>query len=780
MAVTAGELDVKVNVNTKEIDKLKTKLDGVSKQSKTSQVSFKKLAGSFLTAQAAMAALQFGLSKAVEGFKYATKSATDLQESQSKLKYTFSDIQQEANKTRDALVNGYGLSKKEATELLGATGDLLTGFGFTQEKSLELSDSVQQLSVDLASFQNLEGGAQRASEALTKALLGETESAKALGIVIRAKDVDARIEAQGKKNLTGLALERAKSEVRLQIATEQSQNALGDYARTQDQLANRQRTLKAVQEDVASSIGSLFLPVMNQVTGVMLESAKSFRDFLADADKMEKIQSVMSGIGAGFSAFGAILKDLGTAIFENVKSAFKDIVGSLGKLFTSTKNVINPMNILSGAMKILSIGIGITIKFIKLIIQGHIDWIRVLLEVGKALAAVFMALLNPTKWGEAKAQLAKIKMSFGDMAMNAVNTTKDMISDVVDGFKTFPTEAKINADKYNKIMKESYDKNLQAFKDMQSDISKEQVSGGEDGGEGDGGAKEPSWVAKYKEGVDTVKKYFSTIADVVKQSMGIASEAISNFYDQQTEELSMNHEMQIEAIDERLQRELELLENNGMTKSERLNAELMELQDKLAKEKDLTAQKDLAEAISGKQKEIAIMKAKDQADQAKRQADKKYAKEKHKMDVEQFKSKQALDIANVWMSAASGIVSAWASAATWPFPTTAIGIAMAGVLTGLIMTMAGVQTGLIASQKPPPPPRFQAGTTSAPGGMSLIGERGAELMNVPSGASITPAKETKSMLQPPNVFVRVFVGSEEVKNIVTQANIENRMYEANR
>jgi hypothetical protein len=41
---------------------------------------------------------------------------------------------------------------------------------------------------------------------------------------------------------------------------------------------------------------------------------------------------------------------------------------------------------------------------------------------------------------------------------------------------------------------------------------------------------------------------------------------------------------------------------------------------------------------------------------------------------------------------------------------------------------------------------FAAGTSYAPGGLALIGEEGPELMNVPRGASITPAGDTRRLL----------------------------------
>jgi len=46
---------------------------------------------------------------------------------------------------------------------------------------------------------------------------------------------------------------------------------------------------------------------------------------------------------------------------------------------------------------------------------------------------------------------------------------------------------------------------------------------------------------------------------------------------------------------------------------------------------------------------------------------------------------------------------------------------------------------------------FADGTSFAPGGVALVGERGPELMTVPRGASITPAAQTARLLGAPPV-----------------------------
>lgn len=172
------------------------------------------------------------------------KVASDAEESASKFAVTFSDVTRQATQAVGELDKSFGLSADSAQQALANTGDLLSGFGFTQEAALDLSLEVQKLAVDLASFTNVQGGATVAAEALTKGLLGEREMMKQLGIAILEKDVLEQVAINRAKGITFESERQAKAIATLEIAMRQSKNAIGDYARTSGSLANQTRELK--------------------------------------------------------------------------------------------------------------------------------------------------------------------------------------------------------------------------------------------------------------------------------------------------------------------------------------------------------------------------------------------------------------------------------------------------------------------------------------------------------------------------------------------------------
>lgn len=239
------------------------------------------------------------------------KTASDAEEGASKFGTVFESIRNEANQTAEDLKNSFGLSRAESKALLADTGDLLVGFGFTEKSALKLSNEVQQLAVDLASFTNFSGGADGASRALTKALLGERESIKSLGISILEEDVKARVLLNTTRGLTFETKRQAKAAATLMLAQEQSKKAIGDFARTNQQFANRLRIMRARINDLAVSFGQILLPpalrLVNAVTSLV-----EFLDTLDPSVKtiILSVLGVAAALGPALIAFGLLAKVL--------------------------------------------------------------------------------------------------------------------------------------------------------------------------------------------------------------------------------------------------------------------------------------------------------------------------------------------------------------------------------------------------------------------------------------------------------------------------------------
>jgi hypothetical protein len=259
----------------------------------------------------------------------SVKAASDAEETFSKFDTVFRDVKGSAEEAFKTLRNEYGLSSTASKQLLGDTGDLLTGFGFSQESALGLSTEVQKLAVDLASFTNFSGGAEGASQALTKALLGERDSLKALGIAILEEDVKKQMAINSAKGLTFETERQAKAQATLDLAIQQSGNAIGDYARTQDSFANQSRLMRSRLEDIAVELGQVFLPLMTKVVTVITSVINWFSGLDAGVKRTIVI------VAAIVAAIGPLLVGLGflmTTIIPALVTGFGAVTAVMSPL----------------------------------------------------------------------------------------------------------------------------------------------------------------------------------------------------------------------------------------------------------------------------------------------------------------------------------------------------------------------------------------------------------------------------------------------------------------
>lgn len=280
---------------TKELQGFNSKLQSMKPQ-------FQKMV---MVGTAAFAAVGAGAYK-------ATQAAIDAQEIFNRFDVVFGDVGDQAEAVAQDLRNNFGLAESSAKDLLSSTGDMLTGFGMSGQAALDLSEKTNKLAVDLASFTNIEGGADRASQALTKALLGERESVKELGIAILEEDVNAKVEAMKVAGeFTNETEREMKAIATLEIAMEQSKNAIGDYARTQDSAANQQRVQKEITKELSEAIGKTLIPIISDLKNKIEPVIKNITNWIKENEELTR--KIILAAGA-ISGIIAVLGLLGIAI----------------------------------------------------------------------------------------------------------------------------------------------------------------------------------------------------------------------------------------------------------------------------------------------------------------------------------------------------------------------------------------------------------------------------------------------------------------------------------
>lgn len=236
------------------------------------------------------------------------KTAADAEETESKFNEVFSSIRDEANATAAALAKDFDLANVSAQEMLSTTGDILVGFGFTESAALDLSKQVNSLAVDIASFKNVQGGAAQASNAITKALLGEREMLKGIGIAILEEDVKLKIAQLTAEGMTFATNRQAKSFATLQLVIDRSTKSIGDYARTSGSATNQSRRLRQRWIELSVTLGKVLLPLFTDLVKVLANVVDWFNSF---SPAGRKAIVVIAGLVA---ALGPLLIVLGSIV----------------------------------------------------------------------------------------------------------------------------------------------------------------------------------------------------------------------------------------------------------------------------------------------------------------------------------------------------------------------------------------------------------------------------------------------------------------------------------
>ena len=291
-----------------------------------------------------------GLMKVMGGFGVAlggvalTKTAFSLMklgstanETANKFHVVFSGLGAGADEMSSKFAKDFGLASSSAQGLLANTGDLLTGFGFSDQGAAKLSDTVNRLAGDLSSFQNIP--IKQASEALTKAMLGEAESAKLLGIQINQNSPRYKELIKQYTQVEGKTLMQAKALTALTMAQEQSKKATGDYARTKHSFANTLRATGEAWKGLKEQIGKFLISGTD--AGGLIGDIQTKISGLTQTLKDNGTQWVMYfkiGINE-IKAFGKVMYEILDVSIGNVSRGFTWVYDNFGKMLSNSLNI---------------------------------------------------------------------------------------------------------------------------------------------------------------------------------------------------------------------------------------------------------------------------------------------------------------------------------------------------------------------------------------------------------------------------------------------------------
>lgn len=291
---------------------------------KVDQASEQKVEGSIksLKSMASKVLGAVGITLSVAGIKSAidgcVEVASSIEEMQNKFDVVFGDMRNEVDKWAQEYSDAIGRNKNGIKTYLADQQNLLVGFGMTRQAGAEMAEQMTSLALDLASFGNMDETAS--VNAMTKAVMGESEAAKTLGAVLNDSTRAQAMATLGLKGTYDKLDQLTKMQVNYQAILQQSPDAIGDCQRSLDSYESTKKRYIAKLKEIKTIVGQFFLPTYQKILSIGAKGLTMIRDWLQKltdlTDKLGGSQRVLSVLAAAFTAMlvAMNLKKIGAAI----------------------------------------------------------------------------------------------------------------------------------------------------------------------------------------------------------------------------------------------------------------------------------------------------------------------------------------------------------------------------------------------------------------------------------------------------------------------------------
>jgi hypothetical protein len=246
--------------NTPEWNRLNKQLKEVKGRMDELNVGTKKAGSIFSGLKSLLPGL--GITAAVAGIiklgKEFLNLATSMEQVERKAKIVFGESLTMVNQAAAENAKRLGLTRNEFVKAAASTADLLVPLGFARDRSAELSVKLTNLSGALDEWSGGTLGATQVNEILTKALLGEAEQIKQLGIVIDQSSQDYNKRIKVMMETQGVTKEQARALDILNQIYQKSADAQTAFAQTGDSLLRQQKSIGTAWRQLKENVTEWF------------------------------------------------------------------------------------------------------------------------------------------------------------------------------------------------------------------------------------------------------------------------------------------------------------------------------------------------------------------------------------------------------------------------------------------------------------------------------------------------------------------------------------------
>lgn len=295
-----------ININIDAKDNASKSLNRLSKSSKGLWSSLDKMKGPLKAVWVWLAATWVAVWVAGKKmFDLADSIETTIWKAQTVFWDYFDDVQKVADETAKSM----GLTRNEYLKAASWMQDLLVPMWFAREEATKMTTDTIALSGALAEWSAWQYDASQVADILTKAMLGEREQLKSLGISISENDVKQQMAKDAANGLTFATEQQAKAMATQTLIFEKSTDAQEAFANGADSLTRKKAELIAtlwnVKETIATALIPAFHSIIQTIQPIIEKVAENIELWFKNEENVKKLETAIKGL---ITVFGIIFK----------------------------------------------------------------------------------------------------------------------------------------------------------------------------------------------------------------------------------------------------------------------------------------------------------------------------------------------------------------------------------------------------------------------------------------------------------------------------------------
>jgi hypothetical protein len=234
------------------------------------------------------------------------KLASSAEEIRDRFVQVFKEQASAAEEFADRLAKSLGRSKTQIMDTMTLFQIEFMGAGMSRGSAREMSQWIQQLSMDLAAFHNI--SEEDAAQKLFSGLLGNSRALYSMGINLKVAALEEERLRLGWTKQYSKLTELERMYLRMSLVTRLTADAQGHAARESSRTAGSWRSFLGAARELGIALGTAVLPAINAILKALTEVTNAF------------IRSMQAGSG-----WGKTISDWATFIADNLAFLMLDL-----------------------------------------------------------------------------------------------------------------------------------------------------------------------------------------------------------------------------------------------------------------------------------------------------------------------------------------------------------------------------------------------------------------------------------------------------------------------